>query len=132
MIKLRKLAVLGGVVMMSMTMSAFAESRHRDATRSGDEGRRGRAESGQSAQSGSRATETPRSHVQRSDRGRGEATQRSEGGMYNRNDSSRSSGSANEAYRNNGSRNDSYRNNGSRNDSYRNNGSRNDSSRNDG
>ncbi len=120
---------------MSTTMSAFAESRHRDATRSGNEGWRGHNESGQSAQSDSRRNETQRSEVQRSEVQRSEV-QRSDrertdsGQRYDRrNDASRNHGSRHDSYRNNGSRNDSYRSDGyrydrSRHESYRNDGGR--------
>jgi hypothetical protein len=118
MINVRKLAVVFTVASTVASVSAFAESRHREATRE----RSGREQS-QQQRSDNRSfdrRESPRTDASR-DRG------------Y-RNDGNRSDSNRNDAYRNE-SRNDrryESRNDGRRNDGYRNDrGYRNDGYRND-
>jgi hypothetical protein len=132
------LAVATTAVMMTAT-SAFADSRHREATR-GDR---------QSSQQSGRNRGSDR--VQRNDRSQSQGS-RSEGATsrsqsyrdqstytqrFNNRDAVRNQGNygnsngsyRNDGNRNNGNRNDGSRNNGQRNDGYRNNGNRNDGNR---
>ena len=94
MIKVRKLAVVFTVASTLMTLSAFAESRHRDATREQSIRRENRSE-----------TRSERRSERRSDIGSYDRSSRNDRGYNNDRGS----------YRNDSYRNDSYRHDGRRN-----------------